>query len=120
MRLEQFRPLGVIAVVLAVGAVIAGMTAGGVLSWLSLALALFLYGFLPGYAILLHLELDAVERGIFAFPAGVIAVSLALYFLNLFGVMLTRITVLAVIIAVVAVSLALLRKKKQHATSSAQ
>lgn len=117
MRLEQFRPLGMIAIVLAVGAVLAGLVAGSMLSWLSLAVAVFLYFFLPGYAVLLHLDADAVERCIFAFPAGAIVVSLSLYVLNLFGIMLTRITVLAVIIAVVAVSLALLRKKKQHVTS---
>lgn len=119
--LEPYKPLGMLAAVLAIGALLAGFAAGSTLAWLSLALALFLYSFLPGYTILLHLELDAVERSIFAFPVGVMAVSLGLYFLNVFGVALTRITVLAVIVVVTAASLVLLhRKKMHHATSSAQ
>ena len=118
---HELKPLGIVAIILAAAAVLAGLVAGSALSWLSLALAVFLYAFLPGYALLLHLELDAIERGIFAFPVGVMIVSLALYFLNLFGIALTRTTVLAVIIVVTAASFVLLhRKKKKHATSSAQ
>lgn len=111
--LEPYAPLGVLAAVLAIGALLAGLVAGSTLAWFSLALALFLYCFLPGYAILLHLELDAVERGIFAFPVGVMAVSLGLYFLNAFGVALTGITVIAVIVVVTAAALFTLHRRKK-------
>jgi hypothetical protein len=111
MKHEALKPLGVVALVLAVGAIIAGFVAGSTLSWLSLALAVFLYFFLPGFSLLLHLDLDGIERSIFAFPVGGIAVSLVLYFLNLFGIALTRITVLGVIIGITAVAIVLLHRK---------
>jgi len=109
--LHKLKPLGIVAAVLAIGAIIAGFVAGSMLSWLSLSLAVFLYFFLPGYSLLLHLQLDDIERCIFAFPVGGMAVSLVLYFLNLFGIALTRITVLGVIIVVTVASIALLHRK---------
>jgi uncharacterized membrane protein len=120
--LEQYTPLGIFAGILSIAALLASFTThASTLTWLSLMLALFLYCFLPGYTLLLHLEFDAVERIIFAFPTGVIVVSLLLYFLNLLGVGLTRLTVLAVILAGTVLSLLVLQhKKKQQLTSSAQ
>ena len=121
MKPETFKPLGIIAGTLAIGAIIGALaTSSSIMTWLSLALGVFLYGFVPGYALLLHLELDSIERSIFAFPVGVMTVSLALYFLNLFGILLTRITVLAVIVLITAAAVIVHHKKPHRTTSSAE
>lgn len=120
---DELKPLGIIAGILAAGALLAALfTPAGSTAWLSLALALFLYAFLPGYTLLLHLDMDAIERSIFAFPVGTMSTAIALYALNLFGIALTRLVVLAVIIVITAASLFLLhrRKKQQPSTSLAQ
>ena len=112
--LESYKPLGIIAGILAIAAVLAGIaTPASTLTWLSLALAVFLYFFVPGYTWLLLLELDAVERCIFAFLVGAIVVPLLLYFLNIIGIPLTRITVLAAVIAMTGIPLFLWFRKKQ-------
>lgn len=112
--LEAAKPLGIVAGILAIGAVIAGIaTPASTLTWLSLALAVFLYFFVPGYTWLLLLEIDAVERCIFAFFAGAIVVPLLLYVMNIIGVQLTTTTVLAVIVAMTAIPFFFWYRKKQ-------
>ncbi len=99
---EECRTFGIVVAVVFAAALIAGiMTPASILTWLSLALAILLYFFLPGYTLMLLLDLEPVERVIFGFFAGAITVPVLLYFMNLFlNIRLTTITVLiAVLIA---------------------
>ncbi len=99
---EECKTFGIVVAVVFAAALVAGIfTPASTMTWLSLALALLLYFFLPGYTWMLLLDLEPVERVIFGFFAGAITVPVLLYFMNLFlNIRLTTITVLvAVLIA---------------------
>ncbi|MEM2916063.1 MAG: hypothetical protein QXT19_01775 [Candidatus Woesearchaeota archaeon] len=97
---EECRTFVIFVAVIFGAALIAGiMTPASIVTWLSLALAILLYFFLPGYMWMLLLDLEPIERVIFGFFAGAITVPVLLYFMNLFlNIRLTTITVLAAVL----------------------
>ncbi len=118
---EECRTFGIVAAIVFAAALIAGIaTPASIMTWLSLALAILLYFFLPGYTLMLLLDIEPVERVIFGFFAGAITVPVLLYFMNLFlNIPLTTITVLvAVLVATAIPFFAWVRRKKS--TSQAQ
>lgn len=116
---EEITPLAVVAGILGGAALLAGIfTPAQVLTWLSLAFAIFIYFFLPGCSLLMHLELDTMERCIFAFPIGAILTSVLLYIFNIISVKFNIVMVLIAILIVTIIPFLLwLRKKKFHTTS---
>lgn len=120
---EECRAFGILTAVIFIAGIIAGFFVPSVKAWLGLAFGIWFYFFVPGYTLLLLLDLDSVERAIFAFPTGAIMTSLMLYVFNLIGIALTTASVVVAIVIVTAIPLFFwLRKKKHssHTTSSAQ
>ncbi len=75
-------------------------------SMLSLAFATWFYFICPGYFLLLHLDLKAHERIIIGTAVSAAVVPLMLYTLDIFGVALSRITVVIMILGICGVSYA--------------
>jgi uncharacterized membrane protein len=118
---EECRAFGIVVAVIFAAALVAGiMTPASIMTWLSLALGIVLYFFLPGYSLLMLLELDAIERCIFAFPAGAIATSILLYIFNIAGVKFSTGTVLIAILIATGIPFLLWLRKRRPPTSSAQ
>lgn len=114
-------PLGWTALVLLVLAVLGGLfTPTSMPTMLSLALAFFLYYILPGYSVLLFLELDAVERVLLAVPASAVFVPVLLYFADLVGLGLSRTIVLGAIALITVISWALFVRATRTAHRSQQ
>jgi uncharacterized membrane protein len=116
---EECKAFGVLTAVIFIGAIIAGIFVPGIKAWLGLGFGIWLYFFVPGYTLLLLLELDSIERSIFAFPAGAIMTSLMLYVFNLFGIALTTMSVVVAVVIVTAISLFFWYKKRKNPVSHA-
>jgi uncharacterized membrane protein len=98
-------PLGVSAIILFGVSIIASfLTSTSFGTWLSLAFALFVYGIVPGYSVLLFLPLKSFERVILAFGVSFGLVPLLLYVLDIFGFGFSRVTILFVILLIVVIS----------------
>jgi uncharacterized membrane protein len=79
---------------------------------LSLVVALFIYMVVPGYILLLNVELDDVERVVLSTSVGISLIPLLLFNLNLFWFRISRLNVMIVIIAVIAAGV-LLKEKEE-------
>lgn len=116
--LSEFIPLGYLAIVFLIVAILTSMiTKTSLFGWISILLAIFVYFFVPGYVALLFLELTAMERVILSFFSGAILTALVLYFLNIVGMMLNKFTVYITIVAIVLILLVIyffVRKDTPH------
>jgi len=120
---SECKAFGVLTAVIFAGSFIAGFFVPSIKTWLGLAFGIWFYFFVPGYTLLLLLDLDNIERSIFAFPTGAIMTSLMLYVFNLVGIALTTASVIAAIVIVTVIPLFFWLRKRKHssrATSSAQ
>jgi hypothetical protein len=63
------------------------------IEWLYVIVALAFFA-MPGFTLLQFLKFSRSERIIFAFPVGLILVSLTIYFLNNFGMPINQLTVI--------------------------
>jgi uncharacterized membrane protein len=77
---------------------------------LSLVSALFIYLVVPGYILLLNVELDDLERVVLSTAVGISLIPLLLFNLNLFWFRISKLNVIIVILAVIAAGI-LLREK---------
>ncbi len=92
------------AALLAVSLAFSFVNQGSVTSWLSLSFAILLF-YIPGYSVLLNLDIDVTSRLAFAFPIGLMLVSLCTYFLNWGGIALSQRSVGTVALCITLVSL---------------
>jgi uncharacterized membrane protein len=74
---------------------------------LSIMLGLFLYLILPGYLVLLNVELDDIERVILSTAVGISLIPIILFLLNLFWIRISFWLVVALILLVSLAGIAL-------------
>jgi uncharacterized membrane protein len=67
--------------------------------------SLFCYLLLPGYFILLNIELDDLERIVLSTAIGIGIIPLILFNLNLFWIRIGRLTVITVIVSVIIIGI---------------
>lgn len=92
------------AALLAVSVAFSFANQGSITSWLSLSFAILLF-YIPGYCVLLNLDIDVTSRLAFAFLSGLMLVSLCVYFLNWAGIKLSQLSVGIVALCIALVSL---------------
>jgi len=82
---------------------------------LSLAFALWFYLVLPGYCILLHLELDGLERVVLALPVSGALIPILLYHWNVVGGRISLAATVAFILLVSGIALGALALRRGSA-----
>ena len=73
-------------------------------SWLSLAFALFVYGILPGYMILLFIPLKQIERIILGIGLSFAVIPVLLYTVDIFHTPLNKTTILILVALITIIS----------------
>lgn len=95
-------PLGVLIGILLITALLTALfTNTSIISWISVFFAAMLYFFIPGYMILIFVNITSTERVILSFFAGGIVSSVVFYLLNIMGFVMTRFSVFLVVIGIV-------------------
>ncbi len=113
---EELRPLGWSLVILLVIALAGIMfTDTGFSGMFTLAFAIFVYLILPGYLIMLNFKFTALERIIVGMVISAAVIPAFLYAINVFGLSLSTLNVIIVIIVVSA--LAVWYRKESNETN---
>jgi len=108
----RLRPLLVVVGMLFIAAVIGAIaTPTKFTTLLTLVSAAFIYLVLPGYVLLLNVELDDIERVVLSTAVGIGLIPLILFNLNLFWFRISKPNVLLVIFAVIVIGVALREKE---------
>jgi uncharacterized membrane protein len=110
-RYKMGPPLAVAGMLFAAALVGAIATPTSFTTLLSLVSALFIYLVVPGYILLLNVELDDIERVVLSTAVGISLIPLLLFNLNLFWFRISKLHVIIVILAVILAGI-LLREKE--------
>lgn len=103
--------LAVLALFLLIALAASLLTPTKLMTLLSIAAGLFLYLILPGYFLLLSLDIDDIERIILSTSIGVALIPLILFVLNLFWIRITLWLLIALILMISAIGIILKERK---------